>query len=41
MLIDMLEDLVGEEHFDEELEILLNISGGSDNLDAALHYTKK
>ena len=41
LLVDMLEDLVGEEHFDEELEILLNISGGSDNLDAALHYTKK
>ena len=41
LLVDMLEDLVGEEHFDEELEILLNISGGSDNLDAALPYTKK
>ena len=39
LLIDLLENLVGEEHVSEDLEILLGIL--DDNLEAALHYTKR
>ena len=40
ILIEILEDLVGEEHVDGELERLLRIDGVNDNLEAALPYTK-
>ena len=39
LLVNLLEDIVGEEHVDEDLESLLRIS--KDNLERALLYTKR
>ena len=39
LLVNLLEDIVGEEHVDEDLESLLRIS--KDNLEQALLYTKR
>ena len=38
LLIDLLEDLVGEEHVSEDLQVLLRIL--DENLEAALLYAK-
>ena len=39
LLVNLFEDIVGEEHVDEDLESLLRIS--KDNLERALLYTKR
>ena len=39
LLIEMLDDIVGEEHVDQELEMFLNII--NEDLEIALNYTKR
>ena len=38
-VLEMLDDIVGEEHVDQELEMFLNIF--NEDLEIALNYTKR